>query len=222
VHRDRPIVAGAALAVLLTKYSFGVPVLAAFIAIGRHTVVAVALALTGVALLLFALWTHTPLVLAVTGPLSAAAPSTGVGPADVMSLVAALQSSPHVTAAGVVASGVLMLGFGIAWSRQHRRGLADERALASAVILSLAVTFHLGYDHAMLFVAAALLLRSASLSRTGAATLVGVCVLLWVLPRVLGGAAPAGYTPASIALHTVILLACSVVACAGRDRVPAG
>jgi hypothetical protein len=189
-YRDRPWLAGMALAVVMSKYSFGLFIALVMLVSGYVGVVGVAALVSVCAWLFFAFWTGSDVWACLFQPLQVAQKGVPIGNFDLMSLFRILQEQRDLPPwiGSVLISAVSGAFVAMLWAR--RRAMRAEpqalaQALGAAVLVSLGTVFHLGYDFtvSLFFVWALLLNVSGQVGRTFMATLGGLFMLCWLLPR---------------------------------------
>ena len=190
VYREKPLVAGMALAVVLTKYSFGLQVALLAMVVGYYRPVIVAAVISIAAIVLFGLISQSEGTALLTGPLSVARVSTAIGFGDLMSLGRRLgQRDPLASLPIIILSVVLNLAYfaTIKYVFRHAARLGARQIallLAGTIYLSFATIYHLKYDYMLLiFCLFAFILSGAVQQRALIWIAAAHFVLFWTLPR---------------------------------------
>jgi Glycosyltransferase family 87 len=187
--RDRPGVAGFGLALLMTKYSFGVPVAAAYLLTGRWRAVAIGAAWSVGGWVFLAWRTHSPVFETLFMPLVVARQDVPTSFFDLLSVGRMLdkQGSVPIQWSAAVIIGI-NLAYGL-WQWSQRHFLAEDRwgvhrVLAASSLLSLGTIYHLGYDLAVsLFPAGVLILIDQHADRRSKMIICAIFLTYWLLPR---------------------------------------
>lgn len=193
-HARQPWLGGLGLAILVTKYTFGVPVGAALLLLGCFGTVAVGAALSIAGWLFLSFWTHTSPLDTLLLPMKVASQDVPVSFFDLLSVFRILEREQLLAAPGAMrmaAGAILAVNaafFAVVWWRRrallaHPHGLTA--ALAGAALMSLGTIYHLGYDLVVtLFWAGALLLLRPTVGRAYKLSLLAMFLVYWSLPRV--------------------------------------
>jgi hypothetical protein len=189
--KDKPWLGGLGLAILVSKYSFGVPVGLAYLLMGRWRAVLVAAGLSVGAWLFMCAWTNSPLLETLLAPLTVASRDVPVGPFDLLSVFRILNKQDLLPmqwgAAVILATNAAF--FIALWLRRERLWadpVGVHRAIGAACLMSLGTIYHLSYDMAVsLFPMAALLLLDPPGGRRFQLSLGLMFLAYWLLPRFL-------------------------------------
>ena len=183
-------IAGAALAVLMTKYSFGVFVALALVACGYLDTVAFAALISVAAWLFVSWWIHSDPWQVLLAPLHVAERDVPISRFDLSSMVRQLaKAHPAALSLGLPAIGLLdLLAFGWLFSMRRllwRNGRFILPIVGFGVMMSLGSVYHLDYDllGVLIGFAAWLLIEPGApsmLTRWGFVTL---AMFYWMLPR---------------------------------------
>lgn len=134
------------LAIVLTKYSFGCPILLGFYLAGYRKEVFVSISLAVLSVLVFCYYFNLSFFQSLVMPLQVASSSTGIGPIDIISLSRLLGISNPILPLITILLIYLLFSFLII---KNKNKLTDDEIISLSIIFSLVTFFHLGYDHAM-------------------------------------------------------------------------
>lgn len=212
----RPAWSGFGLALLMAKYSFGVPVAVALVILGRLPTVLVAAAWSVFGWLFLSFWTHSSPLDTLLLPVKVASQDVPVSFFDLLSEFRILEREhlSTVRVGGAVILGVNAAFFAfLGWKRRallaHPHG--ETAAVAAASLMSLGTLYHLGYDLVVcLFWAGSMLLTSHRVHASFKLGLPLMFLAYWTLPRV------AKFLPVNVLTQDwmVALLACGLIAAA--------
>jgi hypothetical protein len=216
IYRRRPWLAGFGLALIVSKYSFGVFVATVMLAAGFTSVVGVAALLSAGAWLFVSFWTGTDPWVCLFEPLQVASRAVPLGFADLMSVFRILQG--HAGGALGFGYGVIAVVYAIfcamLWRQRHllaTDSTALARALGGSVMVSLGTVFHLGYDQTvgLFFVWALLLGGRGRVDAVFLPLLLSMFGFFWLLPRF------GKYMPVDpfVDYRVMALLAVALIAC---------
>ena len=205
------------LALLFTKYSFGLPIMLGFFLAGYCRSVLYAIAINLIAALIFSFKFGTPLFQSILMPITVAIGhgNYAAGPSDLLSLGRILGSNvgeSNVTLAIFIAAYL----FFIYVCLKYRNFLSDVTIISCAIILSLCTFIHLGYDHVVLY-APLLMMRSVTYASDVKDFLMLVlCYLLWHMASVytILGIVPPGTVSMKLSVvHAIIFISIMMLIC---------
>lgn len=213
--RENFLVSGLCLAILVTKYSFGLQIGFLMLLLGYWRVILVGGCLSLLAVLGLALQTDTPFLVALFQPLSVARSGTAIGFADLMSLGRLVSGGDAYASQPLLVASLLanLAFFGwVGWQRWQSAGHrsdGDILLLAAAVYLSLGTVYHLKYDLVFMLFGVYALLNAQALSGRGLGALVAVqFVMFWLVPGFDAKMQPNPYLePAVVAIYAAVNLA---------------
>ena len=190
VYREKPLVAGLALAVVLTKYSFGLQVALLAVVVGYYRPVMVAAVTSIAAIVIFGLISQSEGAALLTGPLSVARVSTAIGFGDLMSLGRRLgQRDPLASLPIIILSVALNLAYFATIKYAFRNAARLEARqlallLAGTIYLSFATIYHLKYDYMLLIFCLFAFIVSGAVRQRGLIWIAAAhFVFFWTLPR---------------------------------------
>jgi hypothetical protein len=218
IYRDRPLVAGVALAVVLTKYSFGLQVALLALLLGQYRVLAIAVGLNALGVVAFGALCGSGGLDLLLAPVRVARVVTAIGCGDLLSLGRRLSGGdPFGNTPLVLLSAAVNLGY-FAWLKTRLRGI-DTRSLdtptvalllAGSLYLSLGTAYHLKYDYVLVLFGLYAFIARAALRPTALLGLIGLHFLVfWTLPRFdsLFGPGPMGTGLVAFMIGSFIFMA---------------
>jgi hypothetical protein len=150
-RKDSLIITSLALSVVFVKYSFGLPILFAFLLAGYYKQVVIAGLINLLTIFYFSVAFNISILESALLPLKVAM-STGVGPIDLMSLGRLLVDNNYIDIKISFLLIILVFLLYAGYILKNYKLLSDSAIIGSGILLSLVLFFHLGYDHTMFII----------------------------------------------------------------------
>jgi len=183
-RKDSLLISSVALSIIFVKYSFGLPILFAFLLAGYYKQVIIAGLVNLLAIFSFSIIFNISILESILLPLKVAMSATGIGPIDLMSLERLLIANNYIDIKISFLLIILVFLLYASYILKNYKLLSDNAIVGSGILLSLVTFFHLGYDHTM-FIIAIFILKERFNATSIIIILVSILsILLWQVGRI--------------------------------------
>ena len=148
IYKERYFLLSFILFLLLSKYSFGLPILFGYFLMGYYRSVITSILFTLIFPLLYSIIFDLNFLSSIFLPLKVASISTGIGPSDIMSFSRSIISNPNIQFLTIIFYNILLVLIFVYYKIQ--KGILNIQILLCSIIFSFIGFFHLGYDWVVL------------------------------------------------------------------------
>jgi len=178
VFRKKSFFLSILLFLLLSKYSFGLPIIFGFFLMGYYRSIIISIITTISFPLIYSFIFDLNFLETIFLPLKVASISTAIGPSDIMSLSRVLFSDTNVSLVFITTFNLIFLSIISYYSIKKR--ISDIQILLSSIVFSFIGFFHLGYDWVVLILIL-FFMRDGLLKKI----FYGIVLFNFTIPRIL-------------------------------------